>query len=70
MGKHDLREVTYGWIRNSLELALIGLSENLSRQIAQNPDLEIVGEARSVEFDASGNLVDMLVPAGEVVGTH
>jgi len=70
VGKHDLREVTYGWIRNSLELALIGLSENLSRQIAQNPDLEIVGEARPLEFDSAGNLVDMLVPAGEVVSTH
>jgi hypothetical protein len=70
VGKHDLREVTYGWIRNSLELALIGLSENLRRQIAQNAELEIVGEARPLEFDSAGNLVDMLVPAGEVVGTH
>jgi hypothetical protein len=42
----------------------------LSRQIAQNPELEIVGEARPVEFDVAGNLVDMLVPAGEVVATH
>src|SRR5690242_10994197 len=70
VGKHDLREVTYGWIRNSLELALIGLSENLSRQIVQNPMLEVVGEAKPFEFDSAGNLVDMLVPAGEVVATH
>jgi hypothetical protein len=70
VGKHDLREVTYGWIRNSLELSLIALSENLSRQIGQNPNLEILGEPRPVEFDSAGNLVDMLVPAGEVVATH
>jgi hypothetical protein len=70
VGKHDLRDVTYGWIRNSLELSLIALSENLSRQIGQNPNLEILGEPRPVEFDSAGNLVDMLVPAGEVVATH
>ena len=49
---------------------MIALSENLSRQIAQNPDLEVVGEPRPMEFDAAGNLVDMLVPAGEVVAIH
>jgi hypothetical protein len=70
VGKHDLREVTYGWIRNSLELASIALSENLRRQIGQNPNLEILGEPRPVEFDSAGNLMDMLVPAGEVVATH
>ena len=52
------------------ELALIALSENLSRQIGQNPHLEILGEPRPMEFDSGGNLVDMLVPAGEVVATH
>jgi hypothetical protein len=70
VGKHDLREVTYGWIRNSLELALIALSENLRRQIEQSPSLEILGEPQPVEFDSAGNLVDVLVPAGEVVATH
>src|SRR5713101_1780576 len=70
VGKHDLREVTYGWIRNSLELASIALSENLRRQIGQNPNLEILGEPRPVEFDSAGNLMDMLVPADEVVATH
>jgi len=67
VGKHDLREVTYGWIRNSLELSLIGMSENLRRRIEQNPSLEILGEPWSVEFDSAGNLVDMLIPAGEVL---
>jgi hypothetical protein len=67
VGRHDLREVTYGWIRNSLELALIAMSDNLRRQIEKNPNLEIVGAPRPMEFDAKGNLVDVLVPAGEVV---
>ena len=67
VGKHDLREVTYGWIRNSLELALIALSDNLRRQIEKNPNLEIVGQPSPMDFDSEGNLVDLLIPAGEAI---
>jgi hypothetical protein len=69
VGKHDLSEVTYGWLRNSLELATIAMSENLRGEIEKNPALEILGAARPLEFDSQGNLVDLLVPAGEVL-TH
>ncbi len=69
VGKHDLSTVTYGWLRNSLELGTIALSENLRGEIDKNPLLEVLGEARPVEFDSTGNLVDVLVPAGEVL-TH
>jgi hypothetical protein len=69
VGKHDLGEVTYGWLRNSLELGTIALSENLRREIDQNPLLEVLGPARPMEFDSEGNLVEVLVPAGEVL-TH
>ncbi|MBZ5594111.1 MAG: hypothetical protein LAP39_17865 [Acidobacteriia bacterium] len=69
VGKHDLTEVTYGWMRNSLELGLLALSENLRRTIEQDPHLEILGAARPVEFDGHGNLSDLLVPAGEEIGT-
>jgi hypothetical protein len=70
VGKQDLREVTYGWIRNSLELGLIALSENLRPQIEKDPHLEIQGAAAPLEFDAAGNLRDILVPAGDVVAAH
>jgi hypothetical protein len=60
VGKHDLSAVTYGWIRNSLELSLMGLSENLRREISGNPNLEIVGAPRPMEFDAEGNLTNLL----------
>lgn len=70
VGKFDFGEVTLGWIRNTMELTPILLSENLLPQIEKNPILEIVGQAREMEFDANGNLVDMLVPAGEPVSTH
>jgi hypothetical protein len=70
VGKHDLREVTYGWIGNSLELSLLAMSENLRPEIENNHDLEVLGVPRPMEFDAKGNLVDMLVPAGEALGVH
>src|SRR6476661_7566717 len=46
VGKHDLREVTYGWIRNSLELGLLAMSENLRPQIEKNRNLEVLGAPR------------------------
>ncbi len=70
VGRIDLKDVTYGWIRNSLELGLVALSENLLRQIERDSNLEILGESRPMEFDSKGNLADILVPAGEVIGTH
>ena len=68
VGRIDLKDVTYGWIRNSLELGMLALSENLRPQIERHPNLEILGVARPMEFDANGNLADLLVP--EVIGTH
>jgi hypothetical protein len=69
VGKNNLSEVTYGWLRNSLELGTVAMSENLRAEIENNPALEILGDARQMEFDTQGNLVDPLVPAGEVL-TH
>jgi len=67
VGKFDSREVSIGWIRNTLELSPILLSENLIDEIRKNPILEVVGEAQPIEFDAEGNLVGMrqgVEPAG------
>src|SRR5207237_797237 len=55
VGKFDMKEVTIGWIRNSLELATISLSENLLPKIKANPLLEVVGPAQELEFDRVGN---------------
>src|ERR1051325_5605882 len=41
VGKLDLADVTYGWIRNTMELGRLALSENLRPHIEQNPLLEI-----------------------------
>ena len=56
VGKLNLQEVTFGWIRNSLELTVLKLSENLRHEIEKNPILEILGPAEPMEFDAEGNL--------------
>ncbi len=61
VGKVDLSEVTYGWIKNSLELGFLKLSENLRDEIKKNPILEIVGPAEEMEFDAAGNLRGLTV---------
>jgi len=59
VGKFDIGEVTIGWIRNTLELAQMALSENLRPQIERNPMLEIVSTAQEIEFDSAGNLVEL-----------
>ena len=62
VGKLDLAEVTYGWIRNTMELGRLALSENLRPMVERNPLLEI--EA-TIDFDFDGaEQPDQPVPAG------
>jgi hypothetical protein len=68
VGKIDPGEMTLGWLRNSLELSVIGLSENLLPQIRSHPLLEVTGPAREIEFDSAGNLLKALTPFDEAVG--
>jgi len=70
VGKVDLNEVTYGWIRNSLELGFLRLSENLRDQIQKNPMLEVVGPAEPFDFDQAGNLKGLLQEEKAEVLSH
>lgn len=63
VGKFDSAEITIGWIRNTMELALLAVSENLLPEIRRNPSLEVLGEPHELEFDADGNLVSPLIEA-------
>ena len=63
VGRFEQSEVTLGWIRNTQELALLAFSENLLPELRRNPELEVVGEARALEFGQDGNLVNMLQAA-------
>jgi hypothetical protein len=61
VGRIDLNEVTYGWIKNSMEVGFLKLSENLRGQIAANPALEILGPAEPIETDQTGNFTGFAV---------
>ncbi|MBS1857243.1 MAG: hypothetical protein JST11_17880 [Acidobacteria bacterium] len=69
VGKLDLDSVTYGWIRNTMELVRIGLSENLRAQVEANPILSIEATVE-FEFDGDGNLVSPFAPVEEAAGVH
>jgi len=67
VGKIDLREVTYAWIRNTMELGRLALSENLRAEIGKNPALEIES-AIEFEFDGENNLISPFAPVEESAG--
>lgn len=56
VGKLEMKTVTIGWIRNTLELSRLMLSENLREEIEANSNLAIVGPARDLPFDAKDDL--------------
>jgi hypothetical protein len=56
VGRFDPRELRIAWIPNSLEIATLALSESLRAEIESNPELEVLGSARDLTFDAEGNL--------------
>jgi len=58
VGKLDPQEVTLGWIRNTQDLSLLAFTDNLLPAIEANPNLEVLGPARELEFDERGDLVD------------
>jgi hypothetical protein len=57
-GKVDPAQVTYGWIRNTLDLGQLAISPNLRARIDQQAQVE--GEI-DVTWDADGNLVSPFV---------
>ncbi len=67
VGKFEVADVTLGWIHHTMELSLLGLSENLEAQIRSNPSLEILGPPRELEFDEDGTLVNLLSGAGAAI---
>jgi hypothetical protein len=56
VGKFNADEITVGWIRNTLELGKLVLSENLAEEIGKNPMVEVAGPRFAPAFDRSGNL--------------
>jgi hypothetical protein len=58
-GKLNPADVTYGWIRNTLELDRLAISHCLREQIERQPQIEVEGEIE-VRWDRSANLVSPL----------
>jgi hypothetical protein len=59
-GKLDPAQVTYGWIRNTLELGRLAISHNLRARIDGEMQAQVEGEI-DVKWDAEGNLVSPFV---------
>jgi hypothetical protein len=55
-GKMNAAEVTYGWIRNTLELDCVAMSPNVRAEIGDRSDVEIE-KTIDVTWDKCGNLV-------------
>ncbi len=60
-GKLDVRDVSIAWIRNSMDINELLISENLLEEVRRNPALEVLGEPTEIEYDSDGNLVGALV---------
>ena len=69
VGKLDLGEVTIGWIRNTMELGRLAISENMRAQLERNPELEIESTI-DFEFDGAGDLLSPFAPIEETAGAH
>jgi hypothetical protein len=69
VGKLDLDQVTYGWIRNTMEIGRVGLSENLRKAVEKNAELEIEGTI-DFEFDGENNLISPFAPIEETAGAY
>jgi hypothetical protein len=54
-GQSDPAQVTYGWIRNTLELSQVAVSENLRAQLV-TPHVDVTREI-DVEWTSAGNLI-------------
>ncbi len=62
-GHLDTQDCLIAWIRNTMELGELMVSENLLPELRQNPDIEILGDPEETPFDAEGNLVSVFEPA-------
>jgi len=60
VGKTDMSAVTIGRIRNTLELSLVEMTENLLPVIRENPNLEVVSEPAPLGFTEHGDFAAKL----------
>lgn len=56
VGRLDISEVEIVWIRNTMELGRLVMSEPLLPEIRRNPRLEVLSDPFDATFDEQGNL--------------
>ena len=59
-GKLDLSTVTIAWIRNSMDIGELMISEGLLDEVRFNPEIEILSASTNLKFDTDGNLVNAM----------
>ena len=59
-GKLDLSKVTIAWIRNSMDIGELMVSEGLLDEVRANPEVEVLSAPMDLEFDEAGNLVNVM----------
>lgn len=59
-GRLDPAQLHIGWIRNTQDLTVLALSENLLPHLLPGHDVEILAPARELAFDQRGDLVNWL----------
>jgi hypothetical protein len=56
VGKFDHEDVTIAWIRNTMELQTLWVSESLADEIGKHAVAEVSGDPFPIRFDEAGNL--------------
>jgi hypothetical protein len=69
VGRQDLSEVTYGWIRNTMELGRVAVSENMRTAVEAHELLQIEATI-DCEFDGKGNLISPFIEVEETAVAH
>ena len=69
VGKFSKAELRIGWIRNTMELSPIVLTDNMAAEIEAYPLLEILDGPMPLEFDSAGNL-SALLPSAPLLAGH
>jgi hypothetical protein len=70
VGIFDIAELRLVWLKNTMELTPIALTENMRAEIEANPLLEIVEGPMEMAFDSEGNLENVFSEAVVEVGVH
>ena len=56
-GRHDISQCSVVWIRNTMELGQMRVSENLFERLRDDPSVEALGAASPMSFDPAGQVV-------------